>query len=91
MSHWVGAAIETAEAVRAAGGDVSYIFAIITYEMEKSKENFQKNNLKLVPLTTFADVLNIAQSLGKISEKENEIILDWTKDPESWGKNNGFK
>lgn len=84
-------AIETAEAVRAAGGKVSYIFAIITYEMEKSKENFQKNNLKLIPLTTFKDVLAVAQNSGQISQKENEIILDWIKDPESWGKANGFK
>ncbi len=83
--------IETAEAVRQAGGKVSYIFAIITYDMEKSKENFQKNKLKLIPLTTFKEVLNLAQNLGKISQKENEIILDWTKDPESWGKTNGFK
>jgi|Napbiome12C3dose_1001474.scaffolds.fasta_scaffold00049_17 orotate phosphoribosyltransferase len=83
--------IETAEAVRAAGGKVSYIFAIITYDMEKSKENFQKNNLNLVPLTTFKDVLNLAQQSGQISQKENKIILDWTKNPESWGKTNGFK
>lgn len=83
--------IETAEAMRQAGGEVSYIFAIITYEMEKSKENFQKNNLKLIPLTTFKDVLIVAQNSGQISQKESEIILDWTKDPESWGKTNGFK
>ncbi|MCR4306046.1 MAG: orotate phosphoribosyltransferase [Candidatus Daviesbacteria bacterium] len=83
--------IETAEAVRQAGGKVSYIFAIITYEMEKSKENFQKNNLKLIPLTTFKDVLTLAQNSGQISQKESKIILDWTKDPESWGKTNGFR
>lgn len=83
--------IETAEAVRQAGGKVSYIFAIITYEMEKSKENFRKNKLELVPLTTFKEVLNTAQNLNRISEKENKIILDWTKNPESWGKTNGFR
>lgn len=84
-------AIETAEAVRQAGGEVSYIFAIITYEMEKSKENFVKNELNPIPLTTFKDVLAVAQNSGQISKEESEIILDWTKDPESWGKANGFK
>lgn len=83
--------IETAEAIRQAGGKVNYIFAIITYEMEKSKENFQNNDLKLIPLTTFKDVLTKAESLGKISQEENEIILDWTNDPVSWGKRNGFE
>jgi len=82
--------IETAEAVRAAGGKVSYVFAIITYEMKKSLENFKKNKLKLIPLTTFKDVLTVAQNSSQISQKENKIILDWTKDPQSWGKSNGF-
>lgn len=83
--------IETAEAIRQAGGKVNYIFAIITYEMEKSKENFAKNNLQLISLTTFADVLKVAQDSGQISQKENETILEWVKDPPSWGKKMGFE
>ncbi|KKQ81145.1 MAG: Orotate phosphoribosyltransferase, partial [Candidatus Daviesbacteria bacterium GW2011_GWF2_38_7] len=82
--------IETAKAVIGTGGEVSYIFAIITYGMKKADENFKANNLKLITLTTFADVLEIAEKSGQISGKEKEIILDWTKDPESWGKKNGF-
>ncbi len=84
-------AIETAIAVRQAGGRVSYIFAIITYEMEKSKENFEKNKLKLIPLITFEDVLKMAQDLGQISKKDNEIILDWIQNPTTWGKRMGFE
>lgn len=84
-------AIETAQAVRGAGGQVTYIFSIITYEMEKSKENFAKNKLKLISLTTFKDVLYFAQNSGQISKKESEIILDWTSDPAGWGKKMGFE
>lgn len=84
-------AIETAIAVRQAGGKVSYIFSIITYEMEKSKENFEKNKLKLISLITFEDVLKVALDLGQISKKENEIILDWIQNPTTWGKRMGFE
>lgn len=82
--------IETAKAVIEAGGNVSYIFAIITYGMKKADENFKENNLKLITLTTFADVVETAEKSGKITGKEKEIIMDWTKNPESWGKQNGL-
>ena len=59
--------IETAKAVIGTGGEVSYIFAIITYGMKKADENFKANNLKLITLTTFADVLEIAEKSGQIS------------------------
>lgn len=83
--------IETTKAVIGAGGNVSYIFAIITYGMKKADENFKENNLKLITLTTFADVVETAEKSGQISGQEKEIIMEWTKDPESWGKTNGFE
>lgn len=84
-------AIETAKAVREIGAKVSYIISIVTYEMTKSLENFKNNNLKLVSLTTFTDIVTISQRIGQISEKESEIILNWTKNPSTWGKRMGFE
>lgn len=84
-------AIDTANAVRELGGKVNYIFAIITYGMAKAKENFENNNIKLVSLTTFEEVVTMAEKLGQITEKEKGIINEWTKDPPSWGKTNGFE
>lgn len=84
-------AINSVNAVRAAGGEISHVFSIITYGMEKAEQTFKENQLKLVSLTTFGDVVNEAQKLGYIEDKEIEIILDWIKDPPSWGKKNGFE
>lgn len=83
-------AINSVNAVRAAGGEISHVFSIITYGMEKAEKSFAENRLKLISLTTFGDVVNEAQKLGYIEDKEIEIILDWIKDPTSWGKKNGF-
>ncbi len=80
-------AINSVNAVRNAGGEVSHVFSIITYGMKLAEDNFKKNKLRLVSLTTFTDVVSVAEKLSKISTKEKEIILEWIKDPSSWGKN----
>jgi orotate phosphoribosyltransferase len=82
--------ITTAKAIREAGAKVSNVISIFTYSMQKSENNFKKNKLKLTSLTTFADVVGQAQKLGYINKEEMSIILDWAKDPPSWGKKQGF-
>ncbi len=84
-------AINSVNAVREAGGQVEYVFSIITYGMKKAEENFKTHNLKLVSLTNFQDVLKQAQKMGYINKEEISAILDWTKDPPSWGKRMGFE
>ncbi len=84
-------AINSVKAVREAGGQIVYVFSIITYGMEKAKTSFAENKLKLVSLTTFADVLNTARKMGHINKEEISTILDWTSDPANWGKKNGFE
>lgn len=84
-------AINSVNVVRAAGGQVEHVFSIITYGMEKARQSFQDNNLKLISLTTFAQVVNVAQEMGQISKEEISTILDWTSDPTNWGKRMGFE
>lgn len=84
-------AVTTANAVKVAGAKVSHIISIITYGMQKSKENFKKNKLKLISLTTFQDVVTQAQEMGYINKEEMQIVLEWTKDPPAWGKKQGFE
>lgn len=84
-------AITSANAVRSAGGIVSYVFSIITYGMKIAEQNFKDNKLKLISLTTFKDVVSQAQKLGYINKEEMSPILEWIKDPPSWGKRMGFE
>lgn len=84
-------AINSVNAVRAAGGETSHVFSIITYGMQKASQSFKENNLTLVSLTTFQDVVELAQKLDYIKRQEISSILDWTSDPVSWGKKMGFE
>lgn len=79
-------AINSVSAIRAAGGESEYVFSIITYGMKKASDNFNQNNLKLVSLTTFKDVVVEAQKMGQITQEEVKTVLEWIKDPDSWGK-----
>ena len=70
-------AINSVNAVREAGGEISYVFSIITYGLKKADENFNANNLKLISLTNFSEVVNLAEKLKYINKEDIKIILEW--------------
>ncbi len=84
-------ALNSVNVVRSAGGEVSYVFSIITYGMKKAAECFKENNLTLISLTNFQNLVEKAKQMGYIKEEEIELILDWITDPISWGKKMGFE
>lgn len=83
--------VESVNAIRQSGAKSSYIFCIITYGMKKATDNFKTNKVNLVPLTNFETVVEVAKNKGYIKEEEQKIILEWIKDPLSWGKIMGFE
>lgn len=83
--------IETVNAIRNSGFTASYIFSVMTYRIKKAEINFKKNKIKLVSLTDFKTVTNIAYKKNYIDKKDQKIILEWVKDPASWGKKMGFE
>lgn len=84
-------AINSVNAIRAAGGEISHVFSIITYGMDIASKNFRENKLELISLTTFQEVVNQAEKMGNINKEDIQTILEWTSNPISWGKKNGFE
>lgn len=84
-------AINSVKAVRTAGGQISHVFSIITYGIKKAEDSFKENNLKLVSLTSFQDVVEKAKDLGYIKKADIQLILEWIANPISWGKKMGFE
>lgn len=84
-------AINSVNAIRKMGGEVSYVFSIITYGLSQAKQNFEQNKLELVSLTTFGDVVQEAQKLNQINNDEVSAILDWATNPQSWSKKLGLE
>lgn len=83
--------VESAIAVKNAGGKVSGVFAIATYSMKKSEENYKTNKLKHYCITSLSDILDMAVEMNKIKIEEKEQVLLWAKDPVGWGKKMGFE
>lgn len=83
--------IETVTAIRHSGAIAFYVFSIMTYRIKKAEINFRKNKIKLVSLTDLKTIVAIAQKYNYINKKDQKIILDWSKDPTSWGKKMGFE
>lgn len=83
--------INSVNAIRVIGGEVSHVFSIITYGIGKGSEAFKENNLELVSLTNFEEVVKEAKNMGYISEEEIEIVLDWIAGPKDWAKRRGLE
>lgn len=83
--------INSVNAIRNLGGEVSHVFSIITYGIGKGADAFKENNLELISLTTFEQVVKEAKNMGYISEEEISIVLDWINNPSGWAKKQGLE
>ena len=76
--------LNTINAVREKGGVVENCVAIFTYELEKSKMNFESANVKLSTLTGFTNLIKTAVQKKFIERNQLTHIMDWKKNPEGW-------
>ena len=76
--------LNTINALRAREAVVESCIAIFTYELEKSKKNFEDADVKLLTLTNFTSFVKTALKKKYISKEQLGHILDWKKHPEGW-------
>jgi orotate phosphoribosyltransferase len=86
-----GSSISAVKGVRDQGGIVEYCLAITTYEMKKAEQRFQDTECELITITDFSTIIEIAAENNYIKKDEKDMILDWNKNPEKWGKKHGFE
>ncbi len=69
-------------AVKQAGAEVIANMAIFTYELEEARKAFE--DVKLLTLTTFSALVEVAEKEGYIAPDDQKRIAEWKKDPYSW-------
>ncbi len=79
-----GSSLKAVEALRDAGCNVLGMVAIFTYDFEISVKNFQDNNCKLITLSDYHSLLNVAVETNYVSEKAIESLAEWRKSPHKW-------
>ncbi|MBI4037732.1 orotate phosphoribosyltransferase [Candidatus Curtissbacteria bacterium] len=86
-----GSSVKVAKALRKLGAKVTDEVAIFTYRLKASEDNFKKARIKLTCLTDLKHSVETAVKKRFLREDQVQIILDWAKDPQNWGKKMGFE
>ena len=76
--------INAVKVLRDSSLDVLGMVAIFSYAFDISKENFEKENVKLHTLTNYHFLLQKAIEIGYITEKELDTLNQWRISPEKW-------
>ena len=83
-----GSVIDVVNVLREAGAEVLGIASIFTYNMEKSKNRLQENNVKNFSLSNFDTMVEVAEKENYIKEEDKSRLIAFRNNPsdESWIK-----
>ena len=81
-----GSSLKAVDALRAAGYEVVGMVASYTYGFPVAEEAFSNAGVKLVTISAYAHVVEVAAATGYIKPEDVEVLHEWRKDPANWGK-----
>ncbi|WP_214691780.1 orotate phosphoribosyltransferase [Exiguobacterium sp. s160] len=76
--------IYAAQAILEAGGEVVGIQAIFSYGLPILEKNLADANLSATSLTTFPELVEVAESTGNLTQSEIHSLREWQQDPRAW-------
>ena len=79
-----GSSLKAVNALREAGAIVSGMAAIFTYGFPAAEQSFTVNSCKLVTLSNYYSLLELAVEEGYINNDQLHILKAWRNDPEKW-------
>ena len=78
--------MKAVEALRKAGMEVIGMVASYTYGFPIAEQAFADAKVKLVTLTNYEAVLEVAKQIGYITEAQIPTLNEWRNDPANWMK-----
>ncbi|WP_270993132.1 orotate phosphoribosyltransferase [Listeria seeligeri] len=81
-----GSSLKAVEALEQAGVEVLGIAAIFTYGLEKGNKLLAEAGTKLVTLTNYDELIEVALTKNYVSKEDMETLKEWKQNPETWGK-----
>jgi orotate phosphoribosyltransferase len=79
-----GSSLQALDALRKAGAEVLGMVAIFTYGFNVAEENFKASKCKLVTLTNYMELLDLALHTGYIQSDQLEVLKQWRQSPDTW-------
>jgi len=81
-----GSSLKAVNALREASCEVLGMAAIFTYGFPQAVANFEEAGCRLVSLSNYNILLDLALENGYITEKDADLLAEWRTDPENWKK-----
>ena len=79
-----GSSLNAVKSIRDAGGKIVICLAIFSYNFKKAELDFRENRIKLITLSDFEALVDVAMKEKYIKGKDKKILLKWNKAPEKW-------
>lgn len=76
--------LKAVEAIRNAGCEVVGMVALFTYGFPVAEENFKKAGVKLITLSNYNAMLEVALETDYITKDDLETLHLWREDPANW-------
>ena len=79
-----GSSLKACEAIRNNGCEVIGMVASYTYGFDVAQEAFKNAKVRLITLTNYEAVLDVALKTGYITDADITVLNEWRKDPAHW-------
>ncbi len=79
-----GSSLKSVEALRKAGMEVVGMVASYTYGFPVAEQAFSEAGVRLITLTNYEAVLEVAKQIGYITEEQIPTLNEWRRDPANW-------
>lgn len=76
--------LKAVDAIRMAGADVIGMVAMFTYGFPVAEESFAEAGVKLMTLSNYEALLQVALKTGFIAQEDVATLQEWRKDPQHW-------
>jgi orotate phosphoribosyltransferase len=76
--------LQVVDVIKAAGMEVMGMVSIFTYGFPVATQNFEKAGVPYVSLTNYGSLIELAVEKGIVSADQQDILMEWRKDPASW-------
>lgn len=77
--------LKACEAIKAQGAEIIGMVCIFNYGFPVAAEAFEKAGIRLIALTDYTTLTDLALNNGLIQPEQSDLLHQWRSSPETWG------
>lgn len=80
-----GSSLKVVEALKISKFSVLGMVSIFTYGFSIAEENFTKENIRLISLSSYSELIEEALKLNYVTQEQISSLKKWRENPATWG------